>query len=171
MIWKQKSRGLWLKEGDRNTKFFHLSTIIQHRHNNIDAIKNEEGTWVAGSSHIRQHFLHIYKDLFEEEQVDFPNDLNNLVTSCISEEENQLLSMIPTPEEIKFTLFQMHDLKAPGLDGFLALFYKEFWPTVGDAVTQEVISFFELGSMPKEVNNSLIDLIPKNPNPNSTNHF
>lgn len=42
----------------------------------------------------------------------------------------------------------MHDLKASGLDGFPALFYKEFWPTVEDAVTQEVISFFEVGSMP-----------------------
>lgn len=79
--------------------------------------------------------------------------------------------MIPTLEQIKSTLFQMHDLKASSLDGFPALFYKEFWPTVGDVVTQEVISFFEVGSMPKEMNNSLIVLIPKNPNPKSTNYF
>lgn len=41
ILWKQKSRELWLKEGDKNTKFFHLSTIIRRRHNSIDAIKSE----------------------------------------------------------------------------------------------------------------------------------
>ena len=52
ILWKQKSRELWLKEGDRNTKFFHLSTIIRRRRNNIDAIKSEEGLWVTSSNQI-----------------------------------------------------------------------------------------------------------------------
>jgi len=65
----------------------------------------------------------------------------------------------------------MQDLKAPGPDGFLALFYKEFWHIVGDAVTQVVISFLVAGSMPKEVNSALIVLIPKTSNPSSVNNF
>ena len=65
----------------------------------------------------------------------------------------------------------MHDLKAPGPDGFPALFYKNLWPTVGNDVVKAVTSFFLRGSMPREVNCSLIVLIPKVSNPTSVNHF
>ena len=65
----------------------------------------------------------------------------------------------------------MQDLKAPGPDGFPALFYKQLWPTMENDVVKAVTSFFILGSMPKEVNCSLIVLIPKISNPTSVNHF
>ena len=68
-------------------------------------------------------------------------------------------------------LFQMQNLKAPGPDGFPALFYKQLWLTVGDDLVKAVTSFFTMGSMPKEVNSSLIVLIPKISNPTFVNHF
>ena len=123
IMWKQKSRELWLKEGDRNTKFFHLSTIIKRRTNHIDAIKLEEGHWVTSPTQIRQTILSSFKNLFAEEYVSFLEHLDNLMTNCIIEEDNDLLMKIPSREEIKETLFQMHDLKAPRPDGFPALFY------------------------------------------------
>lgn len=65
----------------------------------------------------------------------------------------------------------MSDLKAPGPDGFPVIFYKHLWTTVGNDVIIAVTSFFQLGSMPKEVNSSLIVLIPKISNPTSSHHF
>lgn len=65
----------------------------------------------------------------------------------------------------------MQDLKAPDPDGIPALFYKEFWPTVGEPVTNAIIYLFTHGSLPGEANNSLIVLIPKTTNPTSANIF
>nr|POF24198.1 hypothetical protein CFP56_06276 [Quercus suber] len=85
--------------------------------------------------------------------------LDNLMPPCVSEEENMDLSRIPSPEEIKATMFQMQDLKAPGLDGFPALFYKEFWSMVGKTIVQVVTSFFIDASMPSEIAIKTSDLI------------
>ena len=171
VIWRQKSRELWLKLGDKNSKNFHLSTIIRRRRNNIDAIKNGEGTWIQEANQIRAHFRENFIDLFNEEDVCFPEHLDHLVLPCITEEENEGLQCIPTLEEIKGVLFQMQDLKAFGPDGFPALFYKQLWPTMGNDVVKAVTSFFTMGSMSKEVNSSLIVLIPKLCNPSSANHY
>lgn len=99
--------------------------------------------------------------LFKKEEVSFPNNLEIFILPTISESKNILLSSIPNPKQIKSTLFNMEDQKALGPNGFLAIFYKRYWDVVGKAITQAVTSFFVEGSMPKEINNSLIVLIPK----------
>ena len=114
VVWRQKSRELWLKLGDKNSKFFHLSTIIHRRRNNIDAIKNEEGTWIRESGQIRDNFRENFINLFKEEEVYFLEHLDHLVLRCITEEENEGLICIPTSKEIKDVLFQMQDLKEIG---------------------------------------------------------
>ena len=156
---------------DKNSKFFHLSTIICRRSNNIDAIKNEDSSWIQETSQIRAHFKDSFINQFKEEEICFLEHLEHLILPCITEEENESLQSIPSLEEIKAALFQMHDLNAPGLDGFPPLLYKKLWPTVGNDVVKAVTSFFILGSLPKEVNCSLIVLIPKISNPTTVNHF
>jgi hypothetical protein len=54
--WKKKSRELWLREGDHNSRFFHLSTIIRRRSNRINEIKLEDGTWLNNREDIGKYF-------------------------------------------------------------------------------------------------------------------
>jgi hypothetical protein len=41
--WKQRAKMHWLKEGDLNTKFFHISATARRRRKNVSMHVNEEG--------------------------------------------------------------------------------------------------------------------------------
>jgi hypothetical protein len=171
MLWRQKSREMWLKDGDKNSKFFHLSTLIRRRRNSVDAIKSNSRDWITDKKEIKKVFLSNFIEQFSKEEVDFPCDLENLISPVISTEENESLCSIPTPQEIKKVVFEMYDLKAPGPDGLPALFYKKYWDVVGADVVKAVTNFFYSGKMFQKINKSLIVLIPKVPNPSSCSHF
>ena len=136
---KQKSRELWLKEDDRNSRFVHLSTLVWRRRNHIEEIKLEDGSWINNRSDIQSYFEENFKRTSEPH---VPRDLENLIAPCISEEENRELCRIPSREEIRKVVFGMKSLKAPGPDGFPALFYKHYWDIVGDQVVLATQSFF-----------------------------
>ena len=42
-LWRQKSRIGWLKEGERNTKLFHITTIERRSQNRILNIRDQDG--------------------------------------------------------------------------------------------------------------------------------
>lgn len=45
MMWLQRSRLTWLKEGDRNTSYFHRQAVWRARKNKIRKLKMADGTW------------------------------------------------------------------------------------------------------------------------------
>ena len=74
-------------------------------------------------------------------------------------------------QEIKQALFSMGNEKAPGPDGFTSLFLKKAWHFVKGIVIEAIRSFFISGVLLKEVNSTIISLIPKVPNPTSVSDF
>lgn len=47
MLWRQKLRIDWIKEGDRNTRFFHTTTLMRRRRNKLDVLLDDQGEWVT----------------------------------------------------------------------------------------------------------------------------
>ena len=170
-MWRQKSRETWLKDGDRNSKFFHISSIVRRRRNYIDAIRDDDSKWLVKSSDIKQFVVGKFPVLFTVEDICGQNELEELISPVITDDENSSLCQIPTPIEIKNFIFGMQSLKSPGPDGLPPLFYKKYWQAVGNSVIKAVRNFFITGKMLKEVNHSYIVLIPKILNLSTINHF
>ncbi|XP_022019376.1 uncharacterized protein LOC110919413 [Helianthus annuus] len=57
--------------------------------------------------------------------------------------------------------------KAPGPDGFTSAFFKHAWDTVGEEVTDAILAFFDNGQLLKQINHTIIALVPKKETPNS----
>ncbi|KAL0328139.1 UNVERIFIED_CONTAM: Retrovirus-related Pol polyprotein from type-2 retrotransposable element R2DM [Sesamum calycinum] len=64
-------------------------------------------------------------------------------------------------EEIKLTFFDIAEDKSPGPNGYTTTFYKAAWPVVGGEITRAIIDFFTNGRLLKQVNATLLVLIPK----------
>ncbi|KAL2248085.1 UNVERIFIED_CONTAM: hypothetical protein Sindi_2660800 [Sesamum indicum] len=80
---------------------------------------------------------------------------------CITDEEaNQLLLPI-SADDVKQAMFDIADDKAPGPDGYSSRFFKAAWPVVGEEVTRAVLDFFSTGKLLKQVNSTILALIPK----------
>nr|GEZ39445.1 hypothetical protein [Tanacetum cinerariifolium] len=76
-----------------------------------------------------------------------------------------------TSKEIRDAIFAIGDNKAPGPDGYSALFFKESWNIIASDVTKAVKEFFTNGVLLKELNHTIIALIPKVNSPMSINDY
>ena len=79
----------------------------------------------------------------------------------LTEEDTQLILKPVTTDEVKQATFYITDNKAPGPDGYSLGFYKAAWRIVGTEVTSAILDFFASGRMLKQINTTLLALIPK----------
>lgn len=66
-----------------------------------------------------------------------------------------------TAEEFKFSLSQMHPIKAPGPDGMCPMFFRTYWHIVGPSMTSMLLGILRGNAIPPYLNHTFITLIPK----------
>ncbi|XP_073367603.1 uncharacterized protein [Aegilops tauschii subsp. strangulata] len=161
MLWLQRLRIAWLKEGDRNTKFFHGKAVWRARKNRIKGLRDSHRVWQQEQSTMLKMAQQYFETMFAADPNIDPEEVIHLFQPKVTADMNDKLCAPFSDKEISDALFQIGPLKAPGPDGFPARFFQRHWGTVKEEVIEAVRHFFESGIMPEGVNATSIVLIPK----------
>ena len=89
----------------------------------------------------------------------------------VTDVENLELTHSVTDEEIHQALLQMNPYRTPGPDGFGPSFFQKYWHILKNHTCSAIREFFHSGKLLKELNHTLIALIPKVVNPETTSQF
>lgn len=170
-LWRDKAKSKWLQEGDTNTCYFHLTTILHRKYNSITSILSPNNSWISKRQDIRLAFQEYFESIFSSVEPQYPKDFQNLFTPVIGREENNKLNLIPTEDEIHRAVFSMGSNKSPSMDGMTVNFYKSYWSIIKEDVVKEVQMSFQLGTIKAAHNHTFIALIPKSVSASKVDQF
>ncbi|KAL8159786.1 hypothetical protein V2J09_001323 [Rumex salicifolius] len=162
LFWFQKSREKWVELGDRNTAYFHASTIIRRRRKYVLALKDHAENWVVVKSELEELSLPPDASRMNLPRGGFPS---------IHSTDLLRLGEPITDEEIRAAFYKMGAYKAPGIDRFQPVFYQKCWNVVRESVCTFIRDFFSTGCLPPEANETLIHLIGKVDSPELVSQF
>ncbi|KAJ6341151.1 hypothetical protein OIU78_009342 [Salix suchowensis] len=98
------------REGDRNTHFFHLSTIIRRRKNKIEGLQNTNGDWVSDMCGMKDIVVNYFQELFSTSEMSGDYNLTPKLFPKLLEADLDGLSSDVTNEEIRQNLFSIGGL-------------------------------------------------------------
>jgi hypothetical protein len=159
--WRQKSRVMWLKEGDKCSKFFHSIANSNRRYNSIDSLLIGD-TLSSNQSDIGEHVVEFYKKLFSE-PFQWRPKVDGLSIDSILESEARWLERAFEEEEVRKVVLAMNGDKALGPDGFSMAFFQTCWDVLSWDIMKVFHDFHARGWFEKSLNASFISLIPKAP--------
>lgn len=172
--WRIKSRAVWLKSGDENTKFFHNFAKGRKSINTIWSLKNEDGRDVKSFSDLsglgKRHFHNLYSEQREATIVEVLNTVQ-CFPRFIEEEDSEDLSIPVTKAETEAAMKLLGKDKSPGPDGWTIEFFLHFFDQIGDEITEVVEESRIKGDIYRPFNSTFIALIPKKNEPESFEDF
>lgn len=137
ILWRRSARIQCIKNGDKNTKFFHAYASARKRKNTISKVE-ANGTHLDNQDDIREAFIEFYSNLY---CTTGPSDIRLNWKQLFGEErlDQSKLEKPFTEDEIKAAVFSSAKDKAPGPDGFPMSFYERYWSTI----KQDINRLFE----------------------------
>ena len=171
VFYKQRAKVKWLNEGDGNKRFFHRAVMERRATNFISSVCDSDGNFHYGDE-VPQTFIDYFQGVLgEEDSAVTPMMDQALFDRRLTLHESLEIIKPFTNDEIKSALFSIGIDKAPGSDGFSSLFFKSAWPIIGKDFLTAIHSFFYTSRLEKEVNHTLVSLVPKCPNASKVTDF
>lgn len=167
----KKSRANWLKEGDRNTKFFHATTKQRRARNWITKLKRADGSWAETEEGIESTTTNYFHHLFMLMQPHDFDDALRYTTVIVTPAMNISLRRPPSNDEIEKAVSEINPDKAPGPDGMTSLFYQKFWDVTARDIICMVKEFFSSCTLDPRLNQTNICMIPKTERPKDMTEF
>ena len=103
-MWSQRSRTLWLKNGDNNTKFFHYPATKRFKKNLIPGIMDEANIWRVEPDEIAAHLINYHKELFTSSNPTTQGAALSHIPTVITEHMNATLIAPFHGDEVKEAL-------------------------------------------------------------------
>nr|XP_027090317.1 uncharacterized protein LOC113711350 [Coffea arabica] len=116
LYWSQKSRSRWLKEGDKNTAYFHLSVMAKRKRNRINMLQKANGEWCRGEQEVEEELSKHYQELFTSTEPSEFDEVLQGIPRTISHLMNTKLIKPVDEKEIQHATFSMFPNTAPGVD-------------------------------------------------------
>jgi exonuclease III len=171
--WRQKSRSLWLKEGDKNTSYFHKQAEARKHYKAVTEIQVQNNI-ISDPEGIKQAAFETFEALYSEPQrtvIDPHLYPLSIIPNLIKEDINIRLIKEVTQQEIKEALDQMNPDKAPGPDGFTARFYQQCWEIIKSDLTKMIRKSQTSSKLGGSTNSAFLALIPKEKGAVNFNRF
>ncbi|KAF7843157.1 ribonuclease H [Senna tora] len=99
-LWFQKARCQWIKDGDRNTRYYHTKAINRRKRNKIIMLRNNEGAWTENLEEIKAIIVNFFKELFSDDTQTISETDFNYRWPYIRKEEWESISHAFTKDEI-----------------------------------------------------------------------
>lgn len=125
-MWKQRAKDFWVKEGDRNTRYFHQVASGRKKHNRIVGAINPSGETTNNEEEIENCFINYFTSIFSSSGVQDMGSVYEAVQNRLSAEAVMELDRPFSTEEVVTAMKQMHPYKAAGPDGMNPIFYQKY---------------------------------------------
>jgi hypothetical protein len=154
-----RSRISWLKEGDANTKYFHMHARHRKRKNLVTKLK--DGDNILTSHHEKAGVVDLFYSKLIGHEVERDRSIN---LEALELPVHDLADLeLPVSElEIWETIKTIPSDKATGPDGFTGRFYKVCWNIIKQEVMNVVAALWNRNSLNlSKLNSAYITMVPK----------
>ncbi|GAU16832.1 hypothetical protein TSUD_367790 [Trifolium subterraneum] len=153
------------------TAYFHKLAKIRQATSRITSIRNGDNI-LNDPNEVKAHIVNHFTSLFNGPDPVNDNGLvNEVIPSLITDRLNTMLTILPSPKEIKNVVFSLNKDSAPGPDGFRAIFFQTYWNIIKLDVINAVMQFFTSGWIMPNFNSNTPVLIPKTDHADSVNDY